>query len=647
MNIKRKLLTLLFLLISLTTQATILDTLETRKTAEIFFAGQKMRSQHRIPQQTNQIQLCSPLLNEKGNSLSARIYSRGSTYVVVAADDKLPSVLGYGTLTTNDLPQGMYSLLNAYTHASQINESANDETFLPKGRDIAPLLPMVRHQEAPYNAMCPYILQADSTWSKERSVVGCVATALEEIITYHGRNITLQDTLHGWTTPFYTIEDVMPGTSVDVSLILNDYDTENASTAAIDAVARLSFYCGMAAHMNWGLNESGAYIRNLIEPLQRAFGWNYVHYADSYRYSPTDWINMIVTELEAKRPVLYTGYTSMIQGHAFVVDGLNKDGLFHINWGYGGNYDGYFRLDVLAAYEDTTDRLDAQAAQGFFCNQEMLLLHPDAVAPILPDTLERTETDIIVDSIVVERTPIAGIYTPVSIYVRNNSNKQLTTPFELLTNQPTDTARFEQADYIALSGVTLQPGEHRKLSVPAMFTLEGERLLSISPDDICLLYECPVNVLPAKKSKLSFEVNEPLFHSPTSVSIIVTAHNDEEAEGRCGELYRAFFDQGDTCRNYEGATQKADFLYLEPGESRTDTFTYANLEPSKVYTFRMAYSWHTIKQMTFTMPEPASINNTIQMPQAQGIFMLDGRRLEALPQKRGIYIQNGKKIFLK
>ncbi len=142
-------------------------------------------------------------------------------------------------------------------------------------------------------------------------------------------------------------------------------------------------------------------------------------------------------------------------------------------------------------------------------------------------------------------------------------------------------------------------------------------------------------------------MSQPQYDSPTTVSFIVTARNSQSAEGRCGEFYRAFFDQGDSCRNYEGATQKADFLYLEPGENRVDTFTYTNLNPGEVYTFRIAYSWHTIKQITFNMSEPAGIANTIQTPQAQGVFMLDGRRHEALPQKRGIYIHKGKKIFIK
>ena len=136
---------------------------------------------------------------------------------------------------------------------------------------------------------------------------------------------------------------MLPGTHVDTRLILNNYDTEAATPEAIDAVARLSLYCGMAAQMNWGLNESGASVHRLVEPLKRAFGCGFVHYADSYRYAPSEWVKMIAREVRAGRPVLYAGYTQFMEGHAFVVDGIDAEGLFHVNWGYGGRYDGYFR----------------------------------------------------------------------------------------------------------------------------------------------------------------------------------------------------------------------------------------------------------------------------------------------------------------
>jgi hypothetical protein len=47
------------------------------------------------------------------------------------------------------------------------------------------------------------------------------------------------------------------------------------------------------------------------------------------------------------------------------------------------------------------------------------------------------------------------------------------------------------------------------------------------------------------------------------------------------------------------------------------------------------------------MPEAAGIHDVIYQPLQQGIYTLDGRKLEALPQRRGVYIQDGKKILVR
>lgn len=628
----KKLLHIILLFVcALTLQAQVIDEGQVKRTAENFFFQRGVRS-------VAELREVSLPANE-----ACRVYVLGENFVVVSAHETLPSIIGYGKTNESAMPNAVVSFLHSFTMATALQPTT--DVHLPQGLSIEPILTMVRHQKHPYNAACPQILLPDSTWSEDRAVVGCVATALEEIITAHRRVLTLQDTLKGWSTPHYHIPDVMPGAEVDTRLILDDYDSEQASEESLDAVARLNLYCGMAAHMNWGLKESGANIRNLVEPLKRVFGWGYVQYADSYRYTPSDWVTMIVNELKAGRPVLYAGYTQLIQGHAFVIDGLNPDGLFHVNWGYGGHYDGYFRLDVLAAYESPVDREDEYSVQGFFCNQELLMLHPDSVDVTLPDTLERVPNDVVVDSMLLPMEPHVGIYTPVKVYVRNTGTTALTTPFELMSNAPTDTARFEQADYIALTGVTLNPGETACLEVAAMFTEEGERILGISPDDIQILYERPIKVHPAVGSRLSFNVSDPEFLTPSEVRIIVTAHNAESATGRCGELYRAFIDEGDTCRNYEGATQRSSFLYLKPGESRVDTFHYTSLKPGQTYTFRMAYSWHTIRELTFTMPKTSSVPAVIAPSEAEAVYNIKGQRINGIPQCKGIYIQNKKKRY--
>ena len=65
-------------------------------------------------------------------------------------------------------------------------------------------------------------------------------------------------------------------------------------------------------------------------------------------YSLDEWEELIYNELSNRRPVIYNGYNSNLEGHCFVCDGY-KDGKFHFNWGWGekAKADGFFEIRVL------------------------------------------------------------------------------------------------------------------------------------------------------------------------------------------------------------------------------------------------------------------------------------------------------------
>ena len=51
-------------------------------------------------------------------------------------------------------------------------------------------------------------------------------------------------------------------------------------------------------------------------------------------------------ELNNSRPIQYAGYGGG-GGHTWVCDGYDSNDFFHMNWGWGGAYDGYFSLNSL------------------------------------------------------------------------------------------------------------------------------------------------------------------------------------------------------------------------------------------------------------------------------------------------------------
>lgn len=50
--------------------------------------------------------------------------------------------------------------------------------------------------------------------------------------------------------------------------------------------------------------------------------------------------------MAAGRPVVFCGQSTG-GGHCFVLDGYDGKGYFHVNWGWGGSSNGYFKVAIL------------------------------------------------------------------------------------------------------------------------------------------------------------------------------------------------------------------------------------------------------------------------------------------------------------
>lgn len=78
-------------------------------------------------------------------------------------------------------------------------------------------------------------------------------------------------------------------------------------------------------------------------------------------------MEMVRKEMEAKQPVLYCGSDEIEGGHAFLLDGIQKDGKVHVNWGWGKSGDGWFDIDVLRP------NITGFTGEGFNIGQSMVL----------------------------------------------------------------------------------------------------------------------------------------------------------------------------------------------------------------------------------------------------------------------------------
>lgn len=272
----------------------------------------------------------------------------GEGYLIVSADDATPALLGYadeGLFSLKDMPDGLRYMIQEY--ASQVAWASQNLTpsravaERPARAAIAPMVTTLWNQSAPYNDLCPL-----DTISK-RSVTGCVATAMAQILKYH--NYPAKGTGSNSYTPKgvgKTVSFDFGNTTFQWDKMLDSY-TSSATDEQKTAVATLMLACGVSVNMDYTSDESGASPYAPAPAFINYFGYDKTAaYQSRDLYGILDWEALIYDNLTNCGPVLLDGQSGT-GGHEFVCDGYSTDGYFHINWGWGGMSNGYFLLTAL------------------------------------------------------------------------------------------------------------------------------------------------------------------------------------------------------------------------------------------------------------------------------------------------------------
>lgn len=279
-----------------------------------------------------------------------------SGYMILTADDSLTPMLGYnesGSFDPWNIPPALKYWLSEYARQIEyfysLPESAcayqDNQPRMAARQAITPLVTTKWNQFDPYNNLCPVI-------GSERTVTGCVATAMAQIMKFHqypakgtGQNS------YEWTAGGKTLSYDFSSVTFDWANMVDNY-TSSSTAAQNSAVANLMYACGMGVDMNYDVASkggSGAISYKIPKALIDYFGYKQTAiYIMRDQYSVVnDWETLIYEELSAGRPVNYSGRTSENEGHQFVCDGYDGNGYFHINWGWGGLSDGYYLLNAL------------------------------------------------------------------------------------------------------------------------------------------------------------------------------------------------------------------------------------------------------------------------------------------------------------
>lgn len=214
------------------------------------------------------------------------------------------------------------------------------------------------NQTDPYNRLCPY-----DTVEHARSVVGCVATAMAQVMKYWnhpscgtGSHSYEPSSDGGYASYSYGILTADFANTTYMWGSMPNSLTLVANNQQVNAVATLSYHCGVAVEMMYSPDASGAWTisygdswRPCAERALREF-FRYspdLHGEQRWHYNDSVWTAMLNADLNAGIPILYTG-SDQGGGHAFVFDGADTNGRYHINLGWGGYGDGYYTINNIA-----------------------------------------------------------------------------------------------------------------------------------------------------------------------------------------------------------------------------------------------------------------------------------------------------------
>ena len=349
-------------------------------------------------------------------------------FVLVSAEDDARAVLGYsdeGTFDVNNIPKNMQFWLKMYADemrsATEAKGKVNrrevrgdrapqksadfsgtplamrregDEAEEESYPTINPILgETVWGQGEPFNNKCPEI-------NGERTVTGCVATAMSQIMYAH-KYPTKGAGSHSYTTETkqLSVSADFGNTTYDWANMIPNYKKDSYTTTQANAVATLMYHVGVAADMDYTVDGSGAVSSIALAAMTEYFGYNKaINVLPKDFMKEEDLLQIVATDLQAGRPVYVSGSTINQEGHAFVCDGIKSDGYLHINWGWNGMANGYFALSALAPEVQGTGGSASNLAftEGVCIYSNIKPIAGGEAMPLVTvDKLIRTSTDTV------------------------------------------------------------------------------------------------------------------------------------------------------------------------------------------------------------------------------------------------------------
>ena len=306
--------------------------------------------------------------SELGSNYRSLMYlyvpGNGVGFVLVSADDRALPVLAYSTTEsvnashTTDRYTEIYWLLDIYK--TQLNDLKNgsytaspvvaarwaellDGRHVPACTPIAPLMTTTWDQSGAYQQLTPLL-------NRNHCLAGSAALAMAQVMKYYNYpeqgSGTISYTNAANTTPKY-IYVPLSGTYYAWDNMPDKLDS-STTMAQDSAVALLIYHAGVSVQTRFHTTASLApsNVVTIESALRDKFQYHSMINAVSLNSSNADnWNAMLMEELSASRPVIYR--VSTAGRFVFTIDGCDDQGYYHINFGRGGDNNGYYVMGSL------------------------------------------------------------------------------------------------------------------------------------------------------------------------------------------------------------------------------------------------------------------------------------------------------------
>lgn len=566
----------------------------------------------------------------------------GQGCIIKTADGTTVGYTDSNEFDESNMPEALKILLdiNARTVDNAAINSQNHHNNIRRAsrQAIAPLVQTQWNQSSPYNDECPRA----SAYGSSKCPAGCVAIALGQVMAYHQHPAQTTKAI-----PDYEVASGMKNYGKALPIVA--FNWSGIINSSKYSVPEFIKYVGAAVKMEYSADGSGADVADIPFALTEYFNYDAsVRCVSRNQYSYDEWHTLIYNELRENRPVVLGGTAIVsggLYGHAFVCDGYDGKGFFHINWGWKGKSDGYYSLDLLSPVGG--GEVMATSADGYsiFSKAVVGIQHTGAQKEEEPAPIDMS-TALKVNSVTLTGNQIANVVQPIKISI---SNLDTTKPYygNIILYEGND----ENAKGITGTSINLEPGETRDVTLHYKSAATGERAITITetadedpatPENVVYIGTVTLYSKDDTPVKLSY-ITSIDFSDPTSKTIdddtfTFRIRITNNSSSLYEDEYTVQLRNAATTDVVESQTKQ---LSVAPGKTKELVFAFTTVELGKKY-YAFYYEGPTPK---------ASDTYSLTMVTAIGTARSNGKEVNdsktSLYLPREIIIRQGRKMFRK